>query len=136
MPQNSLTWFFRATLLCVFLCCSTGLWAATGTVKGKVASISVDGNGPNSAQLLFVITDAKGNNRALVVLAYPSTEPQVFTAMTSILTTAIALKAEVTVGYETLPGRTDRALSVELVPPGGSPAPPGLAHPKVKVIHQ
>jgi hypothetical protein len=88
----------------------------TATFVGQITSVDVDGNGPNSAQLLFTMA-SNGKSAAFVVLAYPSTEPQVFVSMSNLVTAAMFAKAaNVEVTYEIVQGATNRAIGVKVAP--------------------
>ena len=79
---------------------------------GKVSFVSIFGDGPNSAQLEFTVTGAS-QPRTFVVLAYPSAEPQVFAAMTTLVTAAYMNGKPVKVTYVQVTGQTDRAIGIE-----------------------
>lgn len=92
---------------------------------GRVASVSVKGFGPNSAQLLFSIAPRTGAAKSFVALA-PSTslahepaapghEPQVFAAMTALLMALYGKDQEVRVEYVTPEGGgTDIVASIDV----------------------
>jgi hypothetical protein len=89
------------------------------TITGKIVSVNIKGKGRNSAQLLFVIENEKsGEKRPIMVTAYPDYEPQVFSAMASLVTAAYFSNKKITAGYESHAGETDRA--VEVFVPGNS----------------
>jgi hypothetical protein len=70
-------------------------------IEGLVTYLSVSGYRQNSAQLLFTIEDnKKDDNTAIKVTS--DYEPQVFSSMANILSSAYFSKSQVTVGYHTL----------------------------------
>jgi hypothetical protein len=100
--------------------------------KGTISLVNVDGNGPNSAQLEFSIValpTAKCPGATFVVLAYPSTEPQVFAGITNIVTAAFFAKQPVTVTWEAT-GSTPRAIGVQIDDSSGPVLPPNKSDGK------
>ena len=51
--------------------------------------------------------------KTFVVLAYPSSEPQVFTSISAMVTAAYLSSKQITVTYVSAKGQTDRATGVE-----------------------
>lgn len=91
----------------------------TMTFAGTVSELDVGGNGPNSAQLEFSITPLKGAREPETFVVLFGTEPQVFTAMATLLTAAYMAKMIVIVTYLPRADATSVAVSVKL---GGLPA--------------
>ncbi len=96
---------------------------ATMTFAGTVSELDVGGNGPNSAQLEFSVTPLKGAREPETFVVPFGTEPQVFTAMATLLTAAYMAKMIVTVTY--LPGAdaTPVAVNVKLGGPSADASP-------------
>jgi hypothetical protein len=91
-------------------------------IRGRVISVNVKGYRKKSAQLLFSVqTDGPSpKKRSFVVLFKPTHEPQVFTAMASLVTAAHFANAPILVRYEpAVP--TDYAIEVQS-PPGKAKA--------------
>ncbi|MFI5151528.1 MAG: hypothetical protein ACHQRM_17505 [Bacteroidia bacterium] len=83
------------------------------SITGKVTSINVKGYSPNSAQLLFSVSNGKtGESQTIRAGAYPGTEPQVFSAMATFVTMAHFLDKTITAGYYKVAGETNYAIEV------------------------
>jgi hypothetical protein len=90
----------------------------SSTFTGTVTELDVGGNGPHSAQLEFSITPLKGAGDPETFVVEFDTEPQVFSAMATLLTAAYMAKMIVTVTFLPQPGATPKATNVTL----GAPA--------------
>jgi hypothetical protein len=84
------------------------------TFVGTVTELDVGGDGPNSARLEFSITPLKGIGEPQTFGVLSGTEPQVFTAMATLLTAAYMARMTVTVSYAPQPGATAVATNVKL----------------------
>ena len=84
------------------------------TFAGTVTELDVGGNGPNSAQLEFSITPLKGAGKPETFVVEFDTEPQVLSAMATLLTAAYMAKMIVTVTFLVQPGATSKAINVNL----------------------
>ena len=83
-------------------------------LTGSVIFVNIFGNGPHSALLQFNVRPAKGEPVSFAVLAYPSTEPQVFIALAGLVTAASISKQDVTVDYEIQADGINRAVGVNI----------------------
>jgi hypothetical protein len=83
----------------------------TGQFTGIVTSINVKGAGPNSGQLLFSLLADNGDKKALVVLM--DSEARVFTAMTTVLTSAMEHGRIVHATFQNATP-TDKAIEIEI----------------------
>ena len=83
-------------------------------IRGKVAELTVSGIRAGSADIEFVIQPDQGERLTLLVLSEPEHEPQVFSAMASLLTAAYFARASVTVEYEPVAGKPPRAIKIRL----------------------
>ena len=90
----------------------------TEKVTGIVNSVSVAGYGPNSAEIVFSI-NVDGDNEAYAV--YSNTEPAVFSAFVSILTTAYQNKIKIDVSYGPGPGQAPTPAIYQLDFPSATP---------------
>lgn len=86
----------------------------TGAMIGKVTSLTVTGNGPASAMIVFVLHASEINSKVFVVTAYPGFEPQVFSGMSSLLVSAFYFNGDVEVTYFDFPGEEARCTNVTL----------------------
>lgn len=68
------------------------------TVSGFVKSFEVEGNGPNSAQIVIAFGTAE-TETAYAVYAPPSTEPAVFSSFGNLLTGAYLNNVEIDLTY-------------------------------------
>ncbi len=84
------------------------------TFVGTVTELDVGGEGPNSAHLEFSITPLKGAREPQTFVVPSGTEPQVFTAMATLLTAAYMAKMIVTVVYLPQSAATPVAINVKL----------------------
>ena len=84
------------------------------TFVGTVTDLDVGGNGPNSARLEFSVKPLKGAGEAQTFVVLSGTEPQVFTAMATLLTAAYMAKMIVTVAYLSQSAGTPVATNVKL----------------------
>ena len=85
---------------------------------GTVTELDVGGNGANSAQLEFSVTPLEGQGQPETFVVLFGTEPQVFSAMATLLTAAYMAKMIVTVTYfSPEPGATPVAINVKLGEP-------------------
>ncbi len=82
------------------------------TVRGLVRSISVFGNGQNSAEIVVSIGKEGGEPTALRVGAYPATEPQVFSTFGTLLAGAYLNKLEVEVHVLPIPHATPQIVGI------------------------
>lgn len=78
-------------------------------IIGKVTSVNVNGDGQNSAQLLFTVKETP-----FVVLSYPAYEPQVYAAMAALVSAAYFAEADIKVKYKKVTGETNRAIQIEI----------------------
>ena len=85
-----------------------------GTFVGTVTELDVGGNGPGSAQLEFSVTPLNGGGEPATFVVLFGAEPQVFAAMSTLLTAAYVGKFVVTVEYLSLPGATPNAINVKI----------------------
>ncbi|MBV8473502.1 MAG: hypothetical protein JO234_08810 [Hyphomicrobiales bacterium] len=83
------------------------------TYVGTLIELNVGGEGPNSAQLEFSIAPLKGAGEPQTFVVQAA-EPQVFTAMATLLTAAYMAKMIVTVGYVARPAQTPMVTNVKL----------------------
>lgn len=86
--------------------------------SGTVTELDVGGDGANSAQLEFSVTPLKGQGQPETFVVLFEAEPQVFSAMTTLLTAAYMAKMIVTITYfSPEPGATPVATNVKLGEP-------------------
>ena len=81
------------------------------TITGILNSISVSGEGPNSAEIVVSIK-VDGDDQAYAVYAYPSTEPAVFSSFVSILTAAYLSKTKIDLSHVQGPGPTPQIIQI------------------------
>ena len=80
-------------------------------VTGLITSVNVNGIGPNSAQLLFVVHE-KIKDVQVAIMVTSDYEPQVFASMANFVTAAYFARKPITAGYITRAGETSRAVAV------------------------
>lgn len=83
----------------------------SGQFSGVVDSINVKGDGPNSAQLLFVVRAENGKNRPFVVSS--DADARMFAAAATVLSLAFENGLTVAVTFQTA-HPTDKAFEVEI----------------------
>ena len=87
------------------------------TERGTVASIAVSGWGPNSAELVVVLTIDGVETAFAIESGGGGTEPQVFAVMATMLTSAFQHRTEVQVTVvERLPGQTPGISAIQIPP--------------------
>jgi hypothetical protein len=81
--------------------------------EGFVREITVSGDGANSAENTFVIRNSQGNEEKAFDLT-TNHLPQVFSAITTVLTAAYFVNAKVEVTYREVPKQTPIATAVKI----------------------
>lgn len=82
---------------------------------GPIKEITTKGFGQNSAEVVVsILNRADGEKKACVLRAFPMHEPQVFTAISGLLTAAYFNGSDVTISVQIIPNETPPIFQVHV----------------------